>query len=65
MADLDGDVVPMRQALLHVEGDVNGNLDEEGHSQPPDHGIPPEEAWTVGQQNPHGQIARYHIPYKG
>ena len=51
-ADLDGDVVPVRQALLHVEGNVNGNLDEEGHSEPADHGIPPEQALAVGQQNP-------------
>ena len=54
-ADLDGDVVPVRQPLLHVVGNVNWNLDEESNSQPANHGIPPEETPAVWQQNPHGQ----------
>lgn len=47
LADLHGDVVPVRQPLLHVEGNVNWNLNEEGNSQPANHGIPPEEAPAV------------------
>ncbi len=51
----------MRQALLHVESNVNGNLNEEGNCQPADHGIPPEQALTVRQQDPHWQIVWYHV----
>jgi len=61
-ANLDGDVVPMRQTLLHVESDVNGNLNEEGNCQPANHGIPPKQALTVRQQDPHWQSVWYHVP---
>lgn len=47
VADLDGDVVPVRQPLLHVVGNVNWDLNEESNGQPANHGIPPEEAPAV------------------
>ena len=51
----------MGQALLHVEGNVNGDLDEEGHCQPANHGIPPEQEQAVGQEDPHRHIGRGHV----
>lgn len=58
VADLDGDVVPVRQPLLHVKGNVNRDLDEESNSQPANHGIPPKETPTVWQQDPYRQVLR-------
>ena len=60
-ADLNSDVVPVGQSLLHVVRNVNGDLDEEGNSQPADHGIPPEEGRAVGQQHPDRQVVRYDV----
>ena len=56
LADLDGNVVPVRQPLLHVVGNINRNLNEESNSQPANHGIPPEETPTVWQQDPYRQV---------
>ena len=56
LADLDGNVVPERQTLLNVVGNVNRDLNEESNSQPANHGIPPEETSTVWQQDPYRQV---------
>ena len=61
LADLNGDIVPVREALLHVEGNVNGDLDEEGNCQPADHSIPPEQKEAVGQEHPHRHIGGGHV----